>query len=736
MVETNFSLMDSEPLALSELTPRTATPDTTLTTPTLPLETAATTIRTDARPAARTRPDQVTPLCLVVSVEDRTMKLSPFQIHEALKKFHPRNTDPRYAEGKIEVELSNESDAKKLLASTSLEIRSTNRHLSIPIRVSPHASKNSSRGVISCRDLCDVPDDEILEGLQDQGVIQVKRLLRKGESRSSDSGTFLIHFAGKTLPEKVRVGWMSIKVRPFTPNPVRCFKCQVFGHVANKCRGEERCGRCAEHGHKSTACKALTPKCAGCGENHEAWSPHCPKLTEAKQTQKNRTLLAAKPISEKSHTTTQAKPPPPARSYRDTVVGTNQHSTVTNQTSPANAATTQHSLSSRVGDLMELSLREFLEIITGLLQPTPRSCNDAAASAAETADKATQTSPEVCDAVVGVSPPDQTGTNTIQNPEESETIRQTTKTAEQTNTDETTNTHETTSTNETTNTTVNTNTAETTNTDETMDSEPHGKRTREDSPTYPPGGESETTNNEVSGKRAREVSPTSPPSTPTDDPIPPTPARSDSTLKYTTKKPRVVLSRIGSEQRETDSHHLPTTDECSDRELPPPSPLQPQRPPRALLPLPTPLDNQPMDHGDNMVMPLPPPPHIGPPGRVNELVESINKRASASGQNKDSKNISHTVNTLNLNTHTHKHDGFMPPRPPPRVPPGFQVQYRSRAHSVSGRLERPRHHSREADNRRARSGDRSCPVWGPGTAPELSGTLTGGIPFQGPRQSR
>ena len=198
-----------------------------------------------------------------------------------------------------------------------------------------------------------------------------------------------------------------------------------------------------------------------------------------------------------------------------------------------------------------------------------------------------------------------------------------------------------------------------------------------------------------------------------------------------------TLPTTATEQREADSDRLPTSDECSDRVPPPPSPPKPQRPHKALLPLPAPLDNQPMDHDDNMVMPPPPPPHIGPPGRVNELVESINKRASASGQNKDNKNISHTVNTLNMNTHTHKHDGFMPPRPPPRVPPGFQVQYRSRAHSVSGRLERPRHHSREVDNyRRARSGDRSCPVWGPGTAPELSGTLTGGIPFQGPSQSR
>ncbi|GBO11583.1 hypothetical protein AVEN_202519-1 [Araneus ventricosus] len=44
---------------------------------------------------------------------------------------------------------------------------------------------------------------------------------------------------------------MKLAVRPFIPNPLRCFKCQRFGHSQTNCRGTLTCARCAEKGRMS-----------------------------------------------------------------------------------------------------------------------------------------------------------------------------------------------------------------------------------------------------------------------------------------------------------------------------------------------------------------------------------------------------------------------------------------------------------------------------------------------------
>lgn len=42
------------------------------------------------------------------------------------------------------------------------------------------------------------------------------------------------------------VGYMSFSVRTFVPPPVRCFKCQRYGHTANVCKGKQTYGRCGK----------------------------------------------------------------------------------------------------------------------------------------------------------------------------------------------------------------------------------------------------------------------------------------------------------------------------------------------------------------------------------------------------------------------------------------------------------------------------------------------------------
>ncbi|GFU16341.1 uncharacterized protein TNCV_4231861 [Trichonephila clavipes] len=78
------------------------------------------------------------------------------------------------------------------------------------------------------------------------------------------------------------------RIRPYIPNPLRCFKCQRFGHSQTSCRGQLTCSRCASVGHASTDCN-LEPKCVNCLQPHPSDSKICPKWKIEKQIQEIKT---------------------------------------------------------------------------------------------------------------------------------------------------------------------------------------------------------------------------------------------------------------------------------------------------------------------------------------------------------------------------------------------------------------------------------------------------------------
>ncbi|CAL1267232.1 unnamed protein product [Larinioides sclopetarius] len=91
-------------------------------------------------------------------------------------------------------------------------------------------------------------------------------------------------FSFKVPPKSVRIAYINCPVRPYIPNPLRCFKCQKFGHSIGTCRGKETCGRCSEIGHNSKTCTS-TPKCSNCKEDHPSYSRKCPLWVQEKEIQ-------------------------------------------------------------------------------------------------------------------------------------------------------------------------------------------------------------------------------------------------------------------------------------------------------------------------------------------------------------------------------------------------------------------------------------------------------------------
>lgn len=142
------------------------------------------------------------------------------------------------------------------------------------VEVVAHSNLNTSRGVIYCPDLLNCSLDEILEGLKDQGVITVRRIKTKRDGNLIDSPNHILTFNNPILPKRVKVAFYSLQVRLYVPPPMRCFKCQKFGHTSVRCEKEQIC-ICGKPLHVGNPCvEPLT--CINCNGSHSARSRNCP----------------------------------------------------------------------------------------------------------------------------------------------------------------------------------------------------------------------------------------------------------------------------------------------------------------------------------------------------------------------------------------------------------------------------------------------------------------------------
>ena len=100
--------------------------------------------------------------------------------------------------------------------------------------------RGCSRGIIRYRDddLSELTDAEICRELEPQGIINVKRFISRKTGQEVKLNTLLITFNTPNIPTSIRIGLYNVKVNPYIPNPVRCFKCQKFGHGQGQCKGK------------------------------------------------------------------------------------------------------------------------------------------------------------------------------------------------------------------------------------------------------------------------------------------------------------------------------------------------------------------------------------------------------------------------------------------------------------------------------------------------------------------
>lgn len=90
-----------------------------------------------------------------------------------------------------------------------------------------------------------------------------------------DSLSVMLQFDEGTMPKRVYIGYVSYAVRAYVPPPIRCFKCQKYGHVAAVCKGKQRCARCSGNHEYGKCEQGAHLKCCNCGGEHSAGFGGC-----------------------------------------------------------------------------------------------------------------------------------------------------------------------------------------------------------------------------------------------------------------------------------------------------------------------------------------------------------------------------------------------------------------------------------------------------------------------------
>lgn len=136
----------------------------------------------------------------------------------------------------------------------------------------------------------DISEEQIKDNMTGAKVLEVKRLTTTRNGEKCNSLSVMIKFNESKLPGKVYIGYMSYEVRPYILPPLRCFKCQKYGHVAAICKDKQRCGRYAgEHEYEKCG-EGVELKCCNCGGQHSSAYRRCEASKRAMEVRRVKAL--------------------------------------------------------------------------------------------------------------------------------------------------------------------------------------------------------------------------------------------------------------------------------------------------------------------------------------------------------------------------------------------------------------------------------------------------------------
>jgi hypothetical protein len=126
----------------------------------------------------------------------------------------------------------------------------------------------------------DINDEELVEEI---GAEWVRRIVRRDGDSKIPTTTVIIAMKGESLPDYVAIGFLRKRVKAYIPLPMRCFRCQNYGHKSGQCNAGEKCPRCGGK-HKREQCDAAIASCPNCHGEHSSGYNQCPKYVQVHET--------------------------------------------------------------------------------------------------------------------------------------------------------------------------------------------------------------------------------------------------------------------------------------------------------------------------------------------------------------------------------------------------------------------------------------------------------------------
>jgi hypothetical protein len=212
---------------------------------------------------------------LVIKLSDGSSfrDLNAFHVMRDIVKVCGRNPKVMpQADGSLMIEAKNADESNKIKEIENLA--------SCAVTIKSHDTLNQSRGVVYCKDFLRYSEEDLLEGLKDQGVVRVERIKKKIDGVLVGTPTLIVTFDQLTLPDVLQAAYYPLKVKPYVPRPRRCFHCHRFGHVGRSCRRQQQglpqlCVHCGQVTHGDNVDCINTPCCVNCQGAHAASSTQC-----------------------------------------------------------------------------------------------------------------------------------------------------------------------------------------------------------------------------------------------------------------------------------------------------------------------------------------------------------------------------------------------------------------------------------------------------------------------------
>ena len=175
----------------------------------------------------------------------------------------------RLARNTLQIEVRNKEQGEKLMKLETITKE--------PITVEKHDAMNKVKGTVLSETMPNCTIEELKEALANQGVENIERMKRRTGNGFSDTNRYILTFNRTELPRIIQItDWHYEVVELYIPPPMKCMKCQRFGHLKKWCKREaEVCVRCGESGHTSQAC-LNDIKCLHCQGEHTSMDRKCP----------------------------------------------------------------------------------------------------------------------------------------------------------------------------------------------------------------------------------------------------------------------------------------------------------------------------------------------------------------------------------------------------------------------------------------------------------------------------